>query len=910
MASNNLGEAYVSVRADTKQFSADLSEKIKKDLGEAERTATSFKGRISDAFGGGAKAAESFRKALLPAIAALGGLGAVAFKAAGAASDLAEEQAKAGEIFGEGAEQLDKFAASAASVIGQSQRQALAAASSFGIFGKSAGLAGSDLVKFSQDFTVLASDLASFNNTSPEDAIVAIGAALRGESEPIRRYGVLLDDATLRQQAFKMGITDSIKQALTPQQRVLAASEQIFLQTATAQGDFARTSDGLANSQRILAAEFQNAQVSLGQAFLPIILKITTTLTSLIKFMADNTGIVIALGAAIAALSAVVIGVNVAMKVYNTIAVLTKGLNTALGASFTRLQVSLGVIGAVLAVATTAYFLLNGRKRESVDVTNDLALALQAEGDAQKQALAAAVAANPAFGGLLDTLTAQGVSLQDLEANLRRGRDGLDVLTNALYDAFRAGTITAAQQNEYAFTLKALQGELTSVAEAQALVNKILASQQPKYTKEMIDKLRKSFNIGQGESKSFGSGVDKAAQALEKLRQKAQDARTEISNTFDRALLAAKDRLDAARQSFEDFASSIGQAITTVFNFGNAQQSAVSNVESLTSALADQAAVQQEVDDATARAAASAADLARAEGDLAAAQAEVARIRRTGSGLLSRALAQQEQAEAAVAAQLRQAASDSDALSLAQQRLADATDAVMQAQKQPMTFFEQLNQQASQASRFGSLVSQLIERGLSETALQQVLDAGVEAGTSIAEELLSGADNTLINEANRLSKTMEDVAALTGSVASNKFRSEGVRVGEALVAGINQAVTNFTLTLKSKALTAKQIKKLQKDFAVEVGFNLSTGALPAMANGAIVRRPTTALIGESGAEVVVPITRPARALELLETSGLAALARANSQTASVSIQNATFVQPTDVDLLAQKVNAAAIARSL
>jgi hypothetical protein len=56
----------------------------------------------------------------------------------------------------------------------------------------------------------------------PPEAHAAIGAALRGESEPIRNYGVLLDDATMRQKAFELGLTSSTKNALLPQTKVLA----------------------------------------------------------------------------------------------------------------------------------------------------------------------------------------------------------------------------------------------------------------------------------------------------------------------------------------------------------------------------------------------------------------------------------------------------------------------------------------------------------------------------------------------------------------------------------------------------------------------------------------------------------------------------------------------------------------
>jgi hypothetical protein len=221
-------------------------------------------------------------------IAKFGKIAAVAFAAAGAvavkfgidavksASDLAETVAKTGEIFGDSAKDIEAFAETSAKALGQTKQQALDASTTFAVFGKSAGLAGDDLVKFSTDFTVLASDLASFNNTSPEEAITAIGSALRGEAEPLRRYGVLLDDASLRQEALALGIVNTTKNALTPQQKVLAAQALIYKQTSDAQGDFERTSGGLANQQRILTAQLENVKTTIGSALLPIVLEITT----------------------------------------------------------------------------------------------------------------------------------------------------------------------------------------------------------------------------------------------------------------------------------------------------------------------------------------------------------------------------------------------------------------------------------------------------------------------------------------------------------------------------------------------------------------------------------------------------------------------------------------------------------
>ena len=201
-----------------------------------------------------------------------------------AASDLNETVSKSQQIFGDASKAVEDFASNSAKQFGQSKQQAIDAAASFGVFGKAAGLTGEDLSTFSTDLVALSADLASFGNTTPEEAALALGAALRGEAEPIRRFGVLLDDATLKQEALAMGLIKTTKGALTPQQKVLAANAVILKQTADAQGDFARTSDGVANQQRILEASFKDLQTEMGQKLLPTF---NSALTSLNEFLGD-----------------------------------------------------------------------------------------------------------------------------------------------------------------------------------------------------------------------------------------------------------------------------------------------------------------------------------------------------------------------------------------------------------------------------------------------------------------------------------------------------------------------------------------------------------------------------------------------------------------------------------------------
>lgn len=246
-------------------------------------------------------------------------------KAITAASDLNEVTSKTEAIFGDWTIDIEQFAEGAAKGLGLSKTAAMDAADTFAVFGKAAGLSGGDLTKFSTDLVTLSADMASFSNTSPEQSIEAIGAALRGESEPIRAYGVMLDDATIKARAMSMGLVQassnqaqiakaqvdarkaqlayneavkahgpasmeaqeanaklglaqqSLQKAtegtipdLNAQQKALAVQGEIMAQTADQQGDFAKTSGGWAGQQKILAAEMENMTTELGQKLLPI----------------------------------------------------------------------------------------------------------------------------------------------------------------------------------------------------------------------------------------------------------------------------------------------------------------------------------------------------------------------------------------------------------------------------------------------------------------------------------------------------------------------------------------------------------------------------------------------------------------------------------------------------------------
>lgn len=206
-----------------------------------------------------------------PAIATFATVKAFGFAkdAVNSFSELEDSSAAAEVVFSGNVGKIMALSKTASTSIGLNSQQVVSSAQSFGTFGKAAGLAGSDLEDFAVEMTTLTGDLASFTGKSVEDSITAVGAAMRGEFEPIRAFGVLLDDATLREEALALGLIKSTKEALTPANKTLAARSAILKQTKDAQGDFNRTADSTANVQKTLAAETENLSAKIGSVLAP-----------------------------------------------------------------------------------------------------------------------------------------------------------------------------------------------------------------------------------------------------------------------------------------------------------------------------------------------------------------------------------------------------------------------------------------------------------------------------------------------------------------------------------------------------------------------------------------------------------------------------------------------------------------
>lgn len=185
-------------------------------------------------------------------------------------SDLQESISKSIQVFGSEVDTVNDFVYSQADAMGQSRQQAFEAIGTFGNLLTSLGLGRDVAADYSITLNKLASDLASFNNTSVDDAVIALRSGMTGELEALKKFGVAINAEMIKQEAVAMGLSKNISDRLEPVIKMQAIYSLIMKQTTNAQGDFIRTSGGYANSLRILEARWTNFKTLLGGTLMPL----------------------------------------------------------------------------------------------------------------------------------------------------------------------------------------------------------------------------------------------------------------------------------------------------------------------------------------------------------------------------------------------------------------------------------------------------------------------------------------------------------------------------------------------------------------------------------------------------------------------------------------------------------------
>ena len=261
---------------------------------------------------------------------------AVAFGAKQIIDSASQLQAAVGgtaAVFGSASTEVDKFAKSAAETAGLSEKAARDLTSKLGASLKGAGDDAKTAADKAMKLTQMGADLAATLGGTTEEAVSALGSALRGEYDPLERFGVALKASDVNARAVAMGLAKSETDvsAYAKSQATLAILTE---KSAFAQGTFAKEAGTAEGAAKIAGARLENTSADIGKSFLPIYTKAAEIVGVLAKAFDALPGPlqvgVLALGAAVA----------VGPKIYEGFSATTNAVKS-IPASFDKLLNSL-----------------------------------------------------------------------------------------------------------------------------------------------------------------------------------------------------------------------------------------------------------------------------------------------------------------------------------------------------------------------------------------------------------------------------------------------------------------------------------------------------------------------------------------------------------------------------------------
>ncbi len=202
------------------------------------------------------------------------------------ASDAQEIQSKFEAVFKEQTEAMEEWVDAQSKALGRAKVDLKAYTSTLQDTFVPMGFARREAAKLARQLTVLSIDLASFNNTSDASVIKDLQSALVGNTETVRKYGIIITQASLEQELLAQGIKKSATE-MTEQEKVLARLSIIMRSTTDAQGDALRTAGSFANQIKALRSQLKEMSANLGSALLPALSEFVTTLTPIISNIAE-----------------------------------------------------------------------------------------------------------------------------------------------------------------------------------------------------------------------------------------------------------------------------------------------------------------------------------------------------------------------------------------------------------------------------------------------------------------------------------------------------------------------------------------------------------------------------------------------------------------------------------------------
>lgn len=343
----NLGALTASLGIDSNLWEAE--EEMRRFQKSAEASLSAVQTRLN-------KTAQQFtdfgKKATMFVTTPIIAAGGYAVKMA---SDMNESINKVDVAFKSSADEVKDWSKTTLTSFGIAKGSALDMAALFGDMSTSMGLSTARAKDMSTTLVGLAGDLASFKNISIEQTQTALAGVFTGETESLKRLGIVMTETNLQEYALSKGIQKKID-AMTQAEKVLLRYNYVMNVTKNSQGDFTRTFEGAANQTRTFSESIKQTAESFGQILLPTFTKGITYINGLLTKIAaldDNTKQwIIGIAAAAAAIGPLALIIGATIKVVGFLAAGVTALTTAM--QFLKIATMANPWGMIITLATAA----------------------------------------------------------------------------------------------------------------------------------------------------------------------------------------------------------------------------------------------------------------------------------------------------------------------------------------------------------------------------------------------------------------------------------------------------------------------------------------------------------------------------------------------------------------------------
>jgi len=457
---------------------------------------------------------------------ALGGALATPFIAGiKAAADMQETMNKFNVVFGDNAEAMKQWGDNFANQVGRSKAEIAGFLASSQDLLVPLGFENDEAENLSKQLTELAVDLASFNNMADADVLRDLQAAMTGSGEVMKKYGVIVSEAAVKQELLNQGLDP--KEA-TEQQKAFARLQIILKGTTAAQGDAIRSSDSFTNQMKRLKGILADTAVALGEKLLPIVTpyveKVNEAVSAVGEWIGKNDGAV----KTIAAVSVALIAGGTALVAIGTS---LKVAAAAMGAYTTATVIATKVVGLYRAANAAASAGLLTKMVPSLWAYVTGATAAKFATIALKAGLFAL--ASYGIYRVASAIYRANGSIKDFNDQLQKMK-GLAQESNSRFERLQANTLKTADRLSGGARVKYLEEQLARAERELGGAKASLKGQQ-----KLVDGLDTAFNrttgnkILEAEKQALTdqtARVDSLSQFSQQLRDALDDAKYEAEN--------------------------------------------------------------------------------------------------------------------------------------------------------------------------------------------------------------------------------------------------------------------------------------------------------------------------------------------------------------------------------------------